>query len=489
MARKALAIIAWALATAGAIGVAFAWLTATGPRGFFPPGAMTAGHHQIELACESCHAVAPFTASADATAALNDACRACHAEELERADDSHAGKRFRGPRMARFRRALDARQCTTCHVEHRPEITRPGAVTVAMNFCVACHGEGDQDIRASRPSHAGVAFDNCATAGCHNYHDNRALYEDFLLDHARQPWLLASPKRAVEAEPLPIPVAATPSAVAAAVAPASALTGREFGEWAASAHAQAQVHCAVCHAPTTDADAPPAIIEQAWTVAPDTAPCIACHEAQAETFARGRHGMRGHPLVAPARAAPGFLADACCGLDILGAWLADAPLPTTMTVAEARLPMRADAASATVNCVSCHGAHALNMEKAAADACAACHDDAHSRAYFESPHYDLWRRELAGAPAGTGVSCATCHMAQRQRRGKIETSHNQSALLRPVEKMIRPVCLRCHGLGFAIDSLADADLVAANFRGRPSAHVPSIDWALRNAGRSGGRAR
>ena len=487
MVRKALAITAWALATLGAIGVAAAWLVVGGPRGVFPPGAMTDGHHQIGLACESCHTAAPFTGSAQATTALNDACRACHGDELERAEDSHAGKRFRGPRMARFRRALDARQCTTCHVEHRPEITRPGAVTVAMDYCAACHGDGDQDIRADRPSHAGLAFDTCATAGCHNYHDNRALYEDFLLDHAQQPWLLASPQLgrggSPDAEPLPIPVALVPAA------PASALTGPALGEWAGSAHATAQVHCVACHAPPTAADAPLAAVEQAWTVAPDTAPCVACHEAQAATFARGRHGMRAHPLVAPARDAPDFLTDACCGLDTLGAWLADAPLPTAMTVAEARLPMRPDAQAETVTCISCHGPHAMTMPKAAADACAACHDDPHTRAYFESPHYDLWRRELAGAPAGTGVSCATCHMEQRNRRGKTETSHNQSALLRPVEKMIRPVCLHCHGLGFAIDSLADAELIAANFRGRPSAQVSSIDWALRHAEEAKTRGR
>ena len=51
--------------------------------------------------------------------------------------------------------------------------------------------------------------------------------------------------------------------------------------------------------------------------------------------------------------------------------------------------------------------------------------------------------------------------------------------------MIRPVCLDCHGLGFAIDALADADLVARNFRGKPSVHVESIEWALRRASDSG----
>ena len=47
--------------------------------------------------------------------------------------------------------------------------------------------------------------------------------------------------------------------------------------------------------------------------------------------------------------------------------------------------------------------------------------------------------------------------------------------------MIRPVCLDCHGLGFAINALADSGLVARNFRGRPAVHVQSIDWAVRHA--------
>ena len=93
----------------------------------------------------------------------------------------------------------------------------------------------------------------------------------------------------------------------------------------------------------------------------------------------------------------------------------------------------------------------------------------------------MWRAELDGAAPGSGVSCATCHMAKRTHRGRAATSHNQSELLRPNEKMIRPVCLHCHGLGFSMDALADSELVAGNFRGAPGAHVPSIDWAVRHA--------
>jgi hypothetical protein len=53
--------------------------------------------------------------------------------------------------------------------------------------------------------------------------------------------------------------------------------------------------------------------------------------------------------------------------------------------------------------------------------------------------------------------------------------HNQNDNLRPNEKMLRPVCLNCHGLGFATDALADAKLVAGNFAGRPGVHIKSLD--------------
>jgi hypothetical protein len=44
--------------------------------------------------------------------------------------------------------------------------------------------------------------------------------------------------------------------------------------------------------------------------------------------------------------------------------------------------------------------------------------------------------------------------------------------------MLRPVCLECHGLGFAMDALADRARIADNFSGPPSvpsAKVASLD--------------
>ena len=498
-------VIFWGLCVSGTL-IATAFVAARmvvgGDRGMLPIGETTDAHHQIEMACETCHAAPAFAGAAAAVKAMNKTCRNCHEDELKTAGDSHRSKRFRSPRMAVYRERIDARLCTACHVEHRPEITRAGAVTVPMDFCVACHAEGEQDVRADRPSHAGLTFDTCASAGCHNYHDNSALYEDFLVKHAGRPWVAPEPVHARSAQlrtrelseegPLTEAPAIARSGIAkrprqrSPVVPAAALVEpTALDDWAGSGHAAAGVNCAACHAPDTVEGAPRAEVEARWIEAPDTGVCEDCHKPQARTFVRGRHGMRGHPsIAAPRDPKRGLKAVGLGGVlpGAVAAWFADPPRPARMTVAEARLPMRASAPSASLDCGTCHRPHALDIRRAAVEACASCHDDTHTRAWFGSAHHALWQAELAGeAPPGAGVSCATCHMAKVGRRGKIVTNHNQNDVLRPNEKMIRPVCLDCHGLGFALDALADADLVARNFKGKPSVHVESIEWAVRRS--------
>ena len=110
-------------------------------------------------------------------------------EELKAADDSHPIKKFKNPRMASYWEKIDARFCTSCHSEHEPEITQAGLLTLPTDYCVACHSEGDQDVRVNRPTHANLEFDTCASSGCHNYHDNKALYEDFLVKNHGVPWV------------------------------------------------------------------------------------------------------------------------------------------------------------------------------------------------------------------------------------------------------------------------------------------------------------
>ena len=144
----------------------------------------------------------------------------------------------------------------------------------------------------------------------------------------------------------------------------------------------------------------------------------------------------------------------------------------------------------TVGCATCHDPHSVDTAPARVEACVSCHDDGHTKAYFDSPHYALFQAELAGEGApGSGVGCADCHMPRLEDpdSGKVFVTHNQNETLRPNEKMIRSTCLSCHGLAFSIDALADPVLVERNFAGKPSAHVESIDWAVKRAASKGSR--
>jgi formate-dependent nitrite reductase cytochrome c552 subunit len=186
----------------------------------------------------------------------------------------------------------------------------------------------------------------------------------------------------------------------------------------------------------------------------DRAACADCHKDETTGFLAGKHGMRLAQKLTP------------------------------MTPALARLPMKREAAHRELSCVSCHGAHTFDTRTAAVESCLSCHNDQHSLAYQKSKHFELWQSELKGAaPAGSGVSCATCHLP-RESVGEADdvrvlAQHNQNLNLRPNEKMIRSVCLDCHGLAFSIDALADKALVQANFAGSPKRHIESIDMALK----------
>jgi hypothetical protein len=411
----------------------------------FLPGNTTHGHYQIELACNACHT--PWMGVKE------QACYDCHAAELKAANDSHPKSKFNDPRNADRLKLIQADNCVVCHREHLPEQTRAMGVTMPDDYCFHCH----QETLKERPSHRDFAFNSCATAGCHNYHDNTALYEDFLLKHAGEPkhrTPATRPERALLAfiressgnkstKSLTSSQHDAPAAVKA--------DAKIVGDWAATAHARAGVNCTDCHLVQ---DQSHGTAPKRWSDKSGHASCVPCHKEESNGFLAGKHGMR--------------LAQ---GL-------------TPMLPALARLPMKREAAHHELNCVSCHGAHDFDTRKAAVDSCLSCHNDGHSLAYRQSTHFDLWKRELTGeAPPGSGVSCATCHLPREIHKeggaARVRVQHNQNLNLRPNEKMIRSVCLDCHGLEFSIDALADAALVRTNFIGRPARHVESIDLVLK----------
>ncbi len=397
-----------------------------GDKSMFLPGQTTAGHYQIELRCEECHT--------PGKGVLQDACIRCHGEELTIAQDSHPEAKFNDPTKAHLLKKIRADECTACHVEHNPDATHPMGLTVPPNYCAFCH----QEVGDNRPSHQGLGFDTCATAGCHNFHDNRALYERFLQQHAEEPALLTH--RVTKA-------LSPPRQIGAALEPADidAPAGRAWDEpllqeWAGSVHAQQGVNCTFCHNTTDDAGA------VAWTDHPVPSACAGCHQENVDGWMAGRHGMRVAAGLSP------------------------------MTPAMARLPMQPHSLHRELDCSSCHGAHNYDTRYAAVNACLQCHADDHSLAYKDTTHFSLWKDEVSGnAAAGTGVSCATCHMPRiESEEGRISVQHNQNDNLRPNEKMIRSVCMDCHGADFSLQALADPALVDACYEGPPSGDLKTM---------------
>ena len=455
---KKVSWLLWITLTLGLAGYFIYTLQVGEDKSDFLIGQTSYGHYQIELACSACH-----TEAFGGPELIQHACVNCHGEGLKKAHDSHPRKKFTDPRNADRLAVIDARYCATCHTEHHPEQTHAMGVTLPKDYCFHCH----KDIGDDRPSHKGLAFDTCASAGCHNFHDNRALYESFLVENAHQPWLkdiahiagADAARQQARRDYAPHPD----------IDREQTLQHPDIGEqWQHSSHADAGVSCSGCHSePNSDA----------WVEHPGLTQCRQCHQQETKGFLSGKHGMR--------------LADN------IKASLAP------ISPAESPLAFKNQSLGAHQGCNSCHQSHSFDTQFAATDACLQCHNDAHSRNFSASPHGKLWMQAVNGLiPKENAVSCATCHLPRIavDKNGTevviktgsnnaslnsgaqvavVHVEHNQNLLLRPNEKMIRPVCMQCHSLEFSIDALADPKLIENNFNGKPGAHIPSMDWALK----------
>jgi len=415
----------------------------------FLPGPLTSGHHQIGVACVACH-----TDDMASDEDIQKACVDCHGEDRKKPFDSHPINKFKDPRNADKLKNIDATLCITCHTEHQPDMTGENGLTQPGDFCIHCH----EDIGEDRPSHKEMEFNTCNSSGCHNFHNNRSLYTDFLVKHLDEPKILPKrilPKREYASlldEVVEYPRQQYPIKQLSKQdidAPNQSTFSQEIhDDWLQTAHARSGVNCTACHQPVLSNDK-----ATEWTDKPKQDVCTQCHSNEVKRFKKGKHGMR---------------------------LAVDLP---PMKPIDAQLPMKGKAAHEELTCISCHGAHRFDVQEAAVTACLNCHDDKHSLAYKESPHSDLWNKELIGeAPAGSGVSCSSCHMPRinfdvSEWTTRILVDHNQSATLSPNEKMIRPACIHCHGLEFTLDSLADKKLIEENFKGEPSIHVQSMDLA------------
>ncbi len=392
----------------------------------FLPGETTCGHYQIELKCAACHEIGG--------AVREQSCLDCHENELKEARDTHKASKFSDPTKAELLQHIDATSCIACHKEHVPDQTLEMGLTMPDDYCWHCH----QTIAEDRPSHANFTYDSCATAGCHNFHDNRTLNENFLFRHALDPqhW---------ETQLVPTRSEKIDDSKSLAAADHDGPPDSEpkiIVEWAQSWHAKSGINCTGCHRSNQEAGT-----DGSWQAAVNYEACRECHQSQTEGFLSGRHGMR-----------------LAAGLEPMQPQLARC------------LPMRSDAAHRKLTCNACHPAHDYDVQRAAVESCLQCHADSHSRAYKEMEHYRLWQQELENqAPAGTGVSCATCHLPRVQKGQAVTVQHNQNANLRPNEKMLNDVCLNCHGLSFSLDSLADPNLVGECYGKNPEVHIDSIE--------------
>lgn len=442
--RKLLPPVLFVLVTAALAGrLGFIFFKAEDKRPLLP-GKTTAGHYQIELECAACHTAEKNANVFTSAGVPNSACTSCHGEDLAAAADSHPVRKFLNPENAVFLNHIDATSCIACHREHAEEITGPMGLTLPADYCAHCHEVTLENVK----SHQGLGYDTCATAGCHNYHDNVALTPSFLLKHYGEADILPNPGR-----PLPDTLARwldegndprPPLEPAAADAPPARLDAAVVENWHHTAHAAAGINCSDCH---------DGVGAKSWVEKPTHLACAACHDFEVTTFLKGKHGMRlAHEDLGP------------------------------MQPALARQPMKADAAHRTLDCNACHQSHEEDTRFAAYQACVQCHDDNHTRAYESSAHHRLWQAELTGsAPAGSGVSCATCHMPALEIDGHFAVSHDQSANLRPNEKMLNSVCANCHGLQFSMDALANPELITGNFHQRPGQRHPGIDWTVEAA--------
>ena len=408
------------------------------------PGKTTHGHYQIELACAECHTDEPRENFFTSSGVPNSACNNCHGEDLKTFSDSHPVRKFKNPENAVFLEHIDAMSCIACHREHDEKITQAMGVTIPTDYCAHCHEVTLENLE----SHKNLAYNSCATAGCHNYHDNIALAPSYLRKNYGTP------------DTLPDAKAAETSALVRWLEEGnqerSPLTAREadapvtqqqdkavIAEWEHTAHAQAGINCSDCHNDPKTSQ---------WIPKPSHENCSSCHNTEVADFLKGKHGMR----------------------------LA-ANLPA-MTPAEARQPMKSSADHSSLSCSSCHQPHRYDRQFAAQQSCVRCHNDPHTLAYKDSAHARLWENELSGhGEPGTGVSCASCHLPREERNDSIVVNHNQNANLTPNEKMLRNVCTDCHGLQFAMNAITDPKLIENNFSSRPTQTHPGISWVVETA--------
>ncbi len=212
-------------------------------------------------------------------------------------------------------------------------------------------------------------------------------------------------------------------------------------QWQSSAHALADVNCSSCHQ---------AEQTKKFVALPTQESCKSCHTEAVDTFLLGKHGIRIQEGESP------------------------------LTPAMAHLPMQTEAQDRVMNCNTCHDVHSVNTQTAAVDACLTCHNDTHSQNFQNSKHAQLWQQDIKlPRPSAQAVSCATCHLPRHdigtKNKPQVVVNHNNTYTLLPRDRMAKEVCMNCHGMEYAFNSIFDDDLVVSNFARPPTEKLTTLE--------------
>ncbi len=206
--------------------------------------------------------------------------------------------------------------------------------------------------------------------------------------------------------------------------------------WQGSVHALAEVNCSSCHQDKST---------QELLIQPTQESCRSCHEMEVDTFLLGKHGIRTLEGLSP------------------------------LTPAMAHLPMKESALAKQMNCNTCHNVHSVNTWEAAVDSCLGCHNDSHSLNYRNSPHAQLFTKAgVLPRPNAKSVTCATCHLPRQEVEEVVHVNHNNTFTLLPRDRMVKEVCMSCHSVEYAYNSIFDDELVEGNFSRLPTQKMPTF---------------
>ena len=206
-------------------------------------------------------------------------------------------------------------------------------------------------------------------------------------------------------------------------------------QWQTSAHALADVNCSSCHQQETNQ----------FVAKPTEESCRSCHETSVDTFLLGKHGVRTLEGLSP------------------------------LTPAMAHLPMKENSLDKQMNCNTCHNVHTVDTYVASVDSCLTCHSDNHSLNYKNSPHANIFREiGTLPRPNAKSVTCATCHLPRQVSGDEVLVNHNNTYTLMPRDRMVQEVCMNCHGVEHAYNSIFDDELVEANFARPPNQQLQTF---------------